>query len=49
MSYFVEKNIFLKKIKKSIDLMKSIWYISNASWKEDMNDLWKLSKNVNSQ
>ena len=39
---------FLKKIKKSVDFTKMIWYIigaahENDSWKT-ANDLWKLSK-----
>ena len=39
-----------KKVKKTVDLNQTIWYITNAtkkkaSWKQE-NDLWKLSKKV---
>ena len=33
-----------KKIKKSIDIKKKIWYIISAACKKTANDLWKLSE-----
>ena len=41
----VKKTIFLKKLKKVVDIGWVIWYIIRALWKKSAkNDLWKLSK-----